>query len=72
MADDFDTSRASRDHKELLSEIRSIRDELTDDVINYNWERIPRSDSDVRSTRADMRRYLERARVRLDDVMRRL
>lgn len=72
MADEFDASRALRDHKEVLNEIRSIRDELTSEVINYNWERIPRSDSDVRSTQADIRRYLERARTSIDNVLRKL
>ena len=70
MAEDFDTSRASRDHRKLLGEIQSIRDELTNEVINYNWNRVPTSEDEVKSSRADIRRYLERAQSQLESVLR--
>lgn len=72
MADDFDTSRAKRELRDVLERVQAVRNILTNDVINYNWEKQPRSEAEADRINADMRKYLREAYDRLDAILSRL
>lgn len=59
-----------QEQRRLLERVQEVRNLLTRDVIDYNWDRQPRSESDAERTRADIRKWLRDANDRLESILR--
>ncbi|HYE23043.1 MAG TPA: hypothetical protein VEA92_01160 [Candidatus Paceibacterota bacterium] len=70
MADEFDTTRAMREQRALLERVQTVRNLLTHDIIDYNWEKQPRSEADAERIRTDIRKWLRDAHERIDSILR--
>lgn len=72
MADEFDTAAARERHNEIISQAQRIRDGLTKDVIDYYYNSYPKTAEEERENWAGMRKYLDIAYNRIDDLYDRL
>lgn len=73
MADnEFDTRGAATEQREFLARVQRMRDGINADVIDYYYNRAPRSEEESRANREGFRRYLRTARERIDDLLRQL
>ncbi len=74
MADEkqFDTSAAMNRQKSFVADAQKARDGLNTDVINYYFERTPKDESDEKTNRDAIRKYVLVARDRLNDLLDRL
>ena len=71
MAEEFDEERAQAEHAEIVSEARSIRDDLSREVISYYSERSPDNEAEEREYRAGLRKYLIIAEEKIHSLIER-
>ncbi|MCX6797383.1 MAG: hypothetical protein NTX98_02805 [Candidatus Doudnabacteria bacterium] len=69
---EFDKHAARERHDEIIRDAQRIRDGLTKDVIDYYYDSYPESEEEEREQEAEMRRYLNIAHDRLNDLLNRL
>jgi hypothetical protein len=68
MADSFDLEVAKERHQNMIRQTQEIRDGLTKDVIDYYYNS-PTTEVQERETNTGMRRYLEIARDRINQLL---
>ena len=65
---DFDQGEARARHEAVMQEVQSIRDGINVDILDYYWDRAPQSEEDERENIEGLRKYLDVAYERIDEL----
>ena len=65
---EFDVEAARRRHDSILSDVRRLRDGINADVIDFYKNEVPNSEEAQRRAIDGMRKYLDLASKRIDDL----
>jgi hypothetical protein len=69
MAEEFDKNAAATRHDAIIKDVQWIRDGLTKDVIDYYYNSYPDSTEAEQKQHAEMRKYLDLAWNRINDLL---
>ena len=65
---DFDQGEARARHEAMMRQVQRIRDGINVDVLEYYWDRVPQSEEQERENIEGLRKYLDIAYERIDDL----